>query len=108
MRFCLMNFFLLRCNYIIYMKSFILILGMLIPAALSLAGETIPLDKDFSFRLEQSAPAQSSSKPFPAASPQTDSDGTAPVRTPQGEKLPSGSRSFEFNGQPYYIIPLNA
>ena len=90
------------------MKLSILILSVFVPVAVSLGGETVQLDKDFSFSLEQSAPAQASSKPFPAVPPQTESDGAVPRKTPQGEKLPPGSRAFEFNGQPCYIIPLNA
>ena len=90
------------------MKPFILILSMFVPVTIPLAGETIPLDKDFSFSLGQSVPAPAFAKPFPAAPPQTESDGTAPKKTPQDENLPPGSHAFEFNGQKFYIIPLNA
>ena len=90
------------------MKKFVLILSTFVPVTVSLAGETVTLDKHFSFSLEQPAPALVPAKPFPAAPPPTGNDGTAPAKTPQGEKLPPGSRSFEFNGCPYYIIPLQA
>ena len=89
-------------------KSLLLILSVLVPVSVSLAGESIPLDKDFSFRLDQTSPAPSSSVPFPGVSSPSERSNPDTLKTPQGERLPSGTQKREFNGQPYYIVPLHA
>ncbi len=90
------------------MKTFILLSTMLLPVSCSLAGENIPLDKEYSFRLGGTTPEA------PAAAPALTNDALpervhpAPLRTPEGQTLPPGTRTYQFNGQPYYFVPLGA
>ncbi|MBE7212052.1 MAG: hypothetical protein INR65_13610 [Gluconacetobacter diazotrophicus] len=88
-------------------KTFVLLLGGLMPAAVAWAGEPVQLDKEFSFGLEQTTPAVPQTAPF-EKTPRTEDGMNGSRKTPPGWSLPPGSRRREFNGQPYYYVPLGA
>ena len=89
-------------------KTILLILSVIIPATVSLAGESLSLDKAFDFHLDQTAPTPPAPVPFPGVPPQSERGDSDTLKTPEGERLPPGSQKREFNGQAYYFIPLGA
>lgn len=77
---------------------------LLISTTPAWAGESVQLDKDFAFRLTRPEAPPAASALTVSVLPGRKLD--APLKTPQGEPLPLGSRILEFNGQTYYYIPL--
>ena len=76
---------------------------LLFVGASAVLADDVPLEKSFSFRLEEptlKAPAA------PLLVPPASNAAPALPATPEGEKPPRNSTPFRFNGETYYFIMI--